>query len=65
MRALPQKIFCGGCDEVFYQDNDLKMPDDILQQLKGICPKCGKTLTFDAKNIIVKTSRDRKTNRRT
>jgi RNase P subunit RPR2 len=62
---LPQKICCGGCDEILYHGNDLKMPGDVLQQLKGVCPKCGKTLKFDSKNIHIDASREEKTKRRT
>ena len=51
---MPQKIICGNCGEVFYDGFDLKPPDDILQQLKGVCPKCGRKLVFDPKNVDIK-----------
>lgn len=50
---MPQRITCGGCGEVFYEGTDLKLPDEVIQQLKGVCPKCGKKLTFDPKNVDI------------
>ena len=50
---MPQKIVCGGCNEVFYEGTDLRLPEELIQQFKGICPKCGRKLTFEPKNIEI------------
>ena len=60
---MPQKIVCGGCGEVFYSSKDLKPPEEIIQQLKGICPKCGKELSFDPRNIDIRASLEENRNR--
>jgi len=50
---MPQKIICGSCNEVLYEGNDLKLPEELVQQFKGTCPKCGKRLSFDPRNIEI------------
>ena len=61
---MPQKITCRGCGEVFYTGNDLKSPKDIIQQLKGVCPKCGKRLTFDFREVDIRVIREEEKNKR-
>lgn len=51
---MPQKIICGGCGEVFYEGTNLKPPEELIQQLKGTCPKCGRKLHFDPRNVEIK-----------
>ena len=57
---MPQKIICGDCGEVFYNKNDLKSPEDVLQQYDGVCPNCGKELSFDPSKIDIFALQDEK-----
>lgn len=50
---MPQKITCDRCDEIFYEGSDLKAPEEIIKKLDGVCPKCGKTLSFDPKKVEI------------
>ena len=54
---MPQKIICGGCGEVLYDRRDLKSPRDLILQLNGICPKCGKELIFDPMKVSIGVSK--------
>ena len=56
---MPQRITCGGCGEVFYNGNNLKLPEEIVQKLEGVCPKCGKKLSFNAENVDVQAPKGR------
>jgi len=51
---MPQKISCDGCGEMFYEGTDLKAPEEINQQLKGICPKCGRKLSSNPIKVDIK-----------
>ena len=61
---MPQKITCRGCGEIFYEGNDLKAPEEFIQKLKGVCPKCGKDLLFDATTIEINVSEEELMRRR-
>ncbi|MFH0897802.1 MAG: hypothetical protein V1850_07150 [Candidatus Bathyarchaeota archaeon] len=50
---MPQKIICGGCGEILYNMNDLKSPNELLEQLKGVCPRCSKKLSFDPTKVDI------------
>jgi len=55
---MPQKVYCGECGEVFYKGNDLKIPEDFIKQLDGVCPKCGKKLVLNPENIDIQISKE-------
>ena len=56
---MPQKIVCGGCSEILYKGKgvELKPPDELIVQLNGKCPKCGKKLFFDVGGLSVSAKR--------
>lgn len=51
---LPQRIICKECDEVLYEGDLLKSPQDIIKKFEGRCPKCGKDLGFNSESVKVK-----------
>jgi len=53
-RPMPQCVICSGCNFVLYEGQDLKPPDEILQQHDGKCPKCGKKLSLLPIDVEVK-----------
>ena len=61
---MPQKIICGSCGEVLYDGNDLKPPEELIQQLKGVCPSCGKKLAFDPAKVDIRVSQELEKERR-
>ena len=50
---MPQRILCKECDEVLYEGDLLKSPQDLIKKFDGKCPACGKDLFFrpDAVNV--------------
>jgi predicted nucleic-acid-binding Zn-ribbon protein len=50
---LPQSVICEKCGNVFYVGNELKLPEEIIQQNDGRCPKCGKELNFNAEKVEI------------
>ncbi len=61
---MPQRIICGDCGKVLYEGNDLKLPEELIQQLKGVCPECGKKLSFDPTKININISQEEEKDRR-
>ena len=52
--VVPQCVICSECSHVLYEGQDLKPPDEILQQHDGKCPKCGKKLSLLPIDVEVK-----------
>jgi ribosomal protein S27AE len=55
--AVPQRVVCQKCGYVLYEGDDLKPPDEIMQQCNGKCPKCGKKLAFIPLDVEVKPAK--------
>ena len=51
---MPQRIICEGCGEAIYDSIELKPPEELIQQLDGKCPKCGKKLVFNHEKVEIK-----------
>jgi hypothetical protein len=51
---LPQRILCSKCQEVLYEGDLLKSPQDVIKKFEGKCPKCGKELCFETDGVQVK-----------
>jgi hypothetical protein len=51
---MPQRVVCEGCGQVLYEGADLRPPDEILHELDGKCPKCGKKLSLIPIDVDVK-----------
>jgi predicted nucleic-acid-binding Zn-ribbon protein len=52
--VLPESVICEKCGNVFYVGNELRLPEDFIQQNDGQCPKCGKKLTFNPEKVEIK-----------
>jgi phage FluMu protein Com len=50
---MPQKILCRKCNEVLYEGDLLKSPQDIIKKFEGKCPVCGKDLNFKTDDVSV------------
>ena len=44
---MPQRILCMGCNTSLYDGFELESPLEIIQRNNGVCPKCGRRLSFD------------------
>lgn len=60
---MPQRIICGGCGKVLYEGNDLKLPEELIQQFKGVCPGCGKKLSFDPAKVDIRVLQEEQKDR--
>ena len=54
---MPQRVICENCGEVLYEGEDLKPPEEIVQQYNGKCPKCGKKLSILPKSVEVRPAK--------
>lgn len=50
---MPQKILCRKCNEVLYEGDLLKSPQDIIKKFEGKCPACGNDLSFNTDEVSV------------
>ena len=57
---MPQRILCKECDEVLYEGDLLKSPQDIIKKHEGTCPACGKKLVFGTDAVSVKPNGKKK-----
>ena len=53
---MPQRILCKNCDEVLYEGDLLKSPQDVIKKFDGKCPECGKDLIFEPDAVTVTPS---------
>jgi RNA polymerase subunit RPABC4/transcription elongation factor Spt4 len=51
---MPQRVICHGCSYVLYESAEFSPLCEIIQQCNGICPKCGRNLSFLPLDIEVK-----------
>jgi RNase P subunit RPR2 len=58
---MPQRILCKECNEVLYQGDLLKSPQDVIKKFEGKCPICGKDLSFETDAVSVKPCETKKT----
>ncbi len=54
---MPQRILCKKCDEVLYEGDLLKSPQDVIKKFDGKCPVCGAELTFVPDAVTVQPSK--------
>ena len=54
---MPQRILCKECDEVLYEGDLLKSPQDLIKKFDGKCPSCGKDLSFEPDAVTVKPAK--------
>jgi Zn finger protein HypA/HybF involved in hydrogenase expression len=47
VNSLPLTVTCAECNQILYEGNILKSPQDIIKKLDGRCPKCKRKLKAD------------------
>ncbi|MCK5605510.1 hypothetical protein KAR91_26695 [Candidatus Pacearchaeota archaeon] len=52
---MPEHIICDGCRAVLYEGRELKAPLEIIQENGGLCPQCGKKLSFLPEKVDIGT----------
>lgn len=57
---MPQRILCKECNEVLYEGDLLKSPQDVIKKFEGKCPACGKDLSFETNAVSVKPTATKK-----
>jgi len=57
---MPQRIVCKECNEVLYEGDLLKSPQDTIKKFEGKCPGCGKALSFETDAVSVKPTDTKK-----
>jgi len=50
---MTQKIVCEGCGKVLFNDSKLRPPEEVIQELNGKCPHCGKKLVFNPDRLEI------------
>lgn len=55
--VMPQRVACQGCGHVLYDGPELRPPDEILHEVDGKCPNCGKKLSLVPIDVEVKPAR--------
>lgn len=55
--VMPQRVACQGCGHVLYDGPELRPPDEILHEIDGKCPNCGKKLSLVPIDVDVKPFR--------
>ena len=55
--VMPQRVACQGCGHVLYEGPELRPPDEILHEIDGKCPNCGKKLSLVPIDVEVKPFR--------
>ena len=51
---MPQVAICKECGYVIYRGLELKSADEIIQMVGGVCPKCGRKLSFNIDDVEIK-----------
>ncbi|MGD2141975.1 MAG: hypothetical protein PVH79_00675 [Candidatus Bathyarchaeota archaeon] len=50
---MPQRVTCAECNELLYEGDILKSPQDIIKKYDGRCPKCNRKLNFDSTGVSI------------
>jgi hypothetical protein len=60
---LPVQYVCNSCDAILYEKGmpmhkgkRFKTPQEVINDLEGICPRCHRALVFNEMEIEVKIS---------
>jgi NAD-dependent SIR2 family protein deacetylase len=51
--GLPQRVTCSECNNVLYEGDILKSPQDIIKKYDGKCPKCNRKLNFSTGGVTI------------
>lgn len=55
---LPQRVTCSECNQVLYEGDILKSPQDIIKKFDGRCPKCNRKLDFSTGGVSIYPSEE-------
>lgn len=55
---MPQQVVCDNCGAVLYEGRELKAPEEIIQENGGMCPRCGKKLSFFPEKVDIATHQE-------
>ncbi len=50
---MPQTVVCKQCGHLLYKGVELKPPTEIIQRNGGVCPRCGRKLTFRIEDVEI------------
>ena len=48
---MPFKVMCSSCQEVLYEDVELRPLTEIMKMYDGRCPRCGKKSDLNPENL--------------
>ena len=51
--VVPMRVFCDACDATLYDGPELQSPSDIIRRYNGACPKCQKSLSYEADRVRI------------
>jgi RNase P subunit RPR2 len=46
-RVTPQVAYCKDCKAILYDGHEIESPLEIIRIFAGVCPECGRKLTYD------------------
>lgn len=50
---MPQRVTCAECNNLLYEGDLLKSPQDIIKKYDGRCPSCNRKLNFDSNGVNI------------
>ena len=53
MMLMPQFVSCKDCGYLLYKGIELKSADEIIMRNGGVCPNCGRKLSFSMENVEI------------
>ena len=53
---MGQEVICENCGETLFNEIKLKPPEEVIQELLGKCPYCGKELIFDPEKVQIRAT---------
>jgi len=56
--CLPQRVTCSECNNVLYEGDILKSPQDIIKKYDGKCPKCNRKLNFSTGGVTIYSGKE-------
>jgi RNase P subunit RPR2 len=51
--VVPERVFCDACGAILYDGPELESPSDVIRRYYGACPKCQKSLSYEADRVRI------------